>query len=70
MRWTWIGLVIVSTIGYLWMNPPIVDAWLRDEEEEDRGDLEENLEGDEEVGEEEVLLDTTAEDDCIAEAHA
>jgi sorting and assembly machinery component 37 len=24
MRWAWIGLAIVSTIGYLWMNPLVV----------------------------------------------
>lgn len=67
MRWAWVGLAIASTIGYLWMNPLIVVVWSRDEEEEDRMEPDrngkvENLE-DEEVGVEDVLMDTGVGDD-------
>jgi len=70
MRWAWIGLAIVSVIGYLWLNPlfEFVDG-----EEEDRVESEKdgevvNLEEDEESDEEEVLADTGAEDDGATEA--
>ncbi|KAF9792053.1 hypothetical protein BJ322DRAFT_1102582 [Thelephora terrestris] len=45
MRWGWVGLVIVSTIGYLWLNPLVVIVQVGDEDEGVR-----SLE-DEEVGE-------------------
>ena len=32
MRWAWIGLAIVSTVGYLWINPLITTVRLQDEE--------------------------------------
>ena len=38
MRWAWIGLAIVLTVGYLWINPLITIVRLQDEESE-------NLEG-------------------------
>lgn len=73
MRWGWIGLTIVSTIGYLWLNPLIVIVRLSDEEEEDRAepgnDVEGNLE-DEDANEGEVLADTEPEDDVAREASA
>ena len=68
MRWAWIGLAIVSTIGYLWMNPLIVLVWSQDEEE-GRKESVENLEGDGEVDAEDVLLDTGVEDDSVAGVH-
>lgn len=72
MRWAWIGLAIVSTIGYLWMNPLVVVEWSQGEEEGDRAESEngeevESLEEDEEGGMEDVLMDTEAEDDVTAE---
>lgn len=75
MRWTWIGLAIVSTIGYLWMNPLIVVVNLREEEDEDRAgpgredeaENAEELEEGEEVDEEEVLVDTEVGEDGAAE---
>jgi sorting and assembly machinery component 37 len=67
MRWGWIGLAIVSTIGYLWLNPLIVIV----DEEEDRVEPEKddeagNLE-DEEAGEQEVLVDEEPDDDAATE---
>jgi hypothetical protein len=75
MRWTWIGLAIVSTIGYLWMNPLIVVVSLREEEDEDRvgpgredeAENAEELEEGEEVDEEQVLVDTEVGEDGAAE---
>lgn len=67
MRWGWIGLAIVSTIGYLWLNPLIMIVRLSDEEADDQmepkddDDEVENLD-DEEVDEGEVLVDTEPED--------
>ena len=71
MRWGWIGLVIVSTIGYLWLNPLVVIVRLSDEEDEDEaesrnGDEAGNAE-DEEVDEAQVLVDTEPEDDVATE---
>jgi len=70
MRWAWIGLAIVSAIGYLWLNPLIV--LVSDGEEGDRAgtgkDEVENAEEDEEVDEEEALVDAEAEDDGPTEA--
>ena len=40
MRWRWIGLAIVSTVGYLWINPLITIVRLQDEEEEGQAELE------------------------------
>lgn len=70
MRWVWIGLAIVSTVGYLWMNPLVVVVWLQDEEGEDRvepeeGEQAENLEEDEEVNIDDVLME--AEDSGAGE---
>lgn len=65
MRWAWIGLAIVSAIGYLWMYPMIELVELSDGEEgggtksEKDGEVE-NLEEDEELDEEEVLVATEA----------
>ena len=75
MRWAWIGLAIVSTVGYLWLNPLIEFVVLPDGEEEDQTESEkdgevENLEEDEESDEEEVLADTGAEGDDATEAWA
>ena len=61
MRWVWIGLAIVSTVGYLWMNPLVVVVWLQDEE----GEQAENLEEDEEVNIDDVLME--AEDSGAGE---
>ncbi|KAF9647567.1 hypothetical protein BDM02DRAFT_3270177 [Thelephora ganbajun] len=69
MRWVWTGLAIVSTVGYLWVNPPIVIVQLRDEEEEDRVESDE-VGGMEDEDEEEVLADMETEDDGAAEAQA
>ena len=44
MRWRWIGLAIVSTVGYLWINPLITIVRLQDEEEEDQAELEQDEE--------------------------
>ena len=55
MRWAWIGLAIVSTVGYLWLNPLIVIV------------LDDGVE-DEELDEKEVLVDAEPEDDAVAEA--
>jgi len=68
MRWAWIGLAIVSTVGYLWVNPLIAITLVQDGEEEDRAEPEkdnevEGLEEDEDVDAEDVLVDTGAEDD-------
>ena len=73
MRWAWVGLAIVSAVGYLWMNPLIVVVRLSNGEEEDRvgparDDEVENLEEDEGMDEEEVLVDTEVEDDGATEA--
>ena len=38
MRWGWIGLAIVSTVGYLWINPLITIVRLQDEESENLED--------------------------------
>lgn len=71
MRWGWIGLAIVSTIGYFWLNPLIVIVSVSDEEEEVQaedggndgvGDLE-----DEDEDEGEVLVDTEPEEDVVTE---
>ena len=65
MRWAWIGLAIVSAIGYLWMYPMIELVGLSDGEEgggtksEKDGEVE-NLGEDEELDEEEVLVATEA----------
>lgn len=72
MRWGWIGLAIVTTIGYLWLNPPIIIVRLEDEEDEDRTEPEEDngaggLEN-EEVDEGDVLVDAVPEDDIATEA--
>jgi hypothetical protein len=40
MRWGWVGLVIVSTIGYLWLNPLVVIVQVGDEDEEDQAEPE------------------------------
>lgn len=68
MRWAWIGLAIVSTVGYLWVNPLVTIEWY--EEGEDRAGPEKDDEAkileDGEVGEEEELVDTGVEDDGIA----
>jgi len=71
MRWAWIGLAIVSTIGYLWLNPLIVLEELPDGEEEDeaefeKGDEAENSEEEEELGED-VLVDTGSMGDDATE---
>jgi hypothetical protein len=63
MRWAWIGLAIVSTIGYLWMSPSIVVVLLQDEEEEGRtepkrGGEVEDLEEEEEADAVDILMDT------------
>ena len=68
MRWAWIGLAIVSTIGYLWINPLFTIVRLQDEGEEGRAEPErdsevESLEDDDEVDVEDVLMDTGVEDD-------
>lgn len=55
MRWAWIGLAIVSTVGYLWLNPLIVIV------------VDDGVE-DEQLGEKEVLVDAEPEDDAVAEA--
>ena len=72
MRWGWIGLAIVTTIGYLWLNPPIIIVRLEDEEDEDRTEPEKDNGagglGDEEVDEGDVLVDAVPEDDIAAEA--
>ena len=73
MRWAWVGLAIVSAVGYLWMNPLIVVVRLSNGEEEDRAgpardDEVENSEEDEGMDEEEVLVDTEVEDDGATEA--
>jgi len=72
MRWTWVGLAIASTIGYLWMNPLIVVVWLQDDDE---GRMESERDGkvdkleDEEVDAEGVLMmDTGVEGDGAAGA--
>lgn len=75
MRWAWIGLAIVSTVGYLWMNPLVVVEWSQGEEEGGRAEPEkgeevENPEEDEEGGMEDVLMDTEPEDDGTAEPQA
>ena len=72
MRWAWIGLAIVSTVGYLWINPLITIERMQDEEEEDQAELEqdeesENLE-DEDVDLDDVLVDTEAQGDYRTEA--
>ena len=54
MRWAWIGLAIVSTVGYLWLNPLIVIV------------VDDGVE-DEELDEKEVLVDAEPEDDAVAE---
>ena len=74
MRWAWIGLAIVSTIGYLWLNPLIALEELPDGEDEDRAELEKGdeveEEEEEELGEEEVLVDTGAKGDDATETWA
>lgn len=71
MRWGWIGLAIVSTIGYFWLNPLIVIVALSDEEEEGQVEVgnDDEVEGseDEQVDEGEVLVDTEPEDDVTTE---
>jgi len=62
MRWAWIGLAIVSAIGYLWLNPLIVLEQLPDGEEA------ENPEEEEESDDEEVLVDTGGKDGDGTEA--
>jgi sorting and assembly machinery component 37 len=71
MRWGWIGLAIVSTIGYLWMNPLIVIVRLSDEEEEEaENDDEVGNPEDEQVDEGEVLVESEPEDDVTTGAPA
>lgn len=72
MRWGWIGLAIVSTIGYLWLNPLVVIVQVGDEEEGgeeikngEAGNLKE-----EEMGEQEALVDLEPEGDVTAEVPA
>ena len=72
MRWAWVGLAIVSTIGYLWVNPFIAVVWVSDGEEEGvaepgKDDETGNLE-DEELDEGEVLVDTEVKDYGATEA--
>ena len=57
MRWAWIGLAIVSTIGYLWLNPLIVIVRLGGDEGE------EPEEEDEEIDDEEVMVDAEGDGD-------
>lgn len=76
MRWGWFALTLVSTIGYLWLNPLIVVVRLGDEEEEDQvepenGDEDEvgGTEG-EEVDEGEALADAEPEDNVATKTPA
>lgn len=70
MRWAWIGLAIVSTIGYLWVNPLVVVVWSQGEEEGDRAEHEkgeevespEEEEEEEEGGIDDILVDAEADD--------
>jgi len=67
MRWAWIGLAIVSTIGYLWLNPLLVLVQLPDGEEGDRAESKKDDEAEifegEEVDEGDMLGSTETEDD-------
>ena len=67
MRWAWIGLAIVSTIGYLWVNPLIVITLVQNEEEENQVEPEEDDEVENLEEDEDVLVDTGAEDDYPVE---
>ena len=60
MRWAWIGLAFVSTVGYLWRNPLITTVRLQYEESE-------NLE-DADVDVDDVLADMDVEGDYGTEA--
>lgn len=66
MRWGWIGLAIVSTIGYLWLNPVIVIVQLKEGEPKNKDEVG-NLEADEVDGGE-VLVDTEPRDGAATEA--
>ena len=74
MRWAWVGLAIVSAVGYLWMNPIAVvvqfSGWEEGDPSGPEKDEVENLEEDGEVDEEVVLMDTGVDDEGPAEAQA